>query len=106
MLRRLKETPVDHRVEEDGLIRYSSSNKELVDDAICAVRATVFPAWQVVTCPENWADSYRRYMSQHRIPFAEELSDGEIWFLIDASRRPHSWKIDEPAGDRKLRAAM
>lgn len=105
-LAQLKETPVNHQVAEDGVVRYSSADEEAVDDVITAVRNTVFPTWQVVSCPDNWTESYRLYMSRHRVPFVEEMSNGEVWFLIEASRRPHSWKIDEPASERNLRAAM
>jgi len=33
-------------------------------------------------------------MSRHGIPFQEELSNGELWFLLPRKYRPHKWKLD------------
>ena len=32
-------------------------------------------------------------MSRHDVPLKEEISDGELWFLIPRKYRPHSWKL-------------
>ena len=62
-----------------------------------SIRDKVFPSWQVLTCPKDWIERYRDYMNRHGIPFKEELSDGELWFLIPRKYRPHAWKLDDPA---------
>ena len=34
-------------------------------------------------------------MIRHDIPLKEEMSDGELGFLIPRKYRPHAWKLDE-----------
>jgi hypothetical protein len=65
------------------------------NDVICSIRDEVFPSWQVLTCPHDWKARYRTYMKRHGVPFVEELSNGEVWFLIPRKYRPHAWRLDE-----------
>jgi hypothetical protein len=69
------------------------------------IRNEVFPSWQILTCPKDWIERYRQYMTQHDIPFTEELANHELWFLIPRKYRPHSWKIEDQSPVRKERIA-
>lgn len=94
----LRGAKIDHAVDADGVIHYSADDEEVVDnELISSVRDEVFPAWKVVTCPRDWRGRYRDYMIRHGVPFREELSNGELWFLIPRKYRPHSWKLGGPA---------
>jgi hypothetical protein len=92
----MKKTDVPHHVGRDGTVHYSSDDEVVENEAICSIRDRVFPSWQVLTCPRSWIGSYRTYMSQRRIPFHEELSNGDLWFLLPRKYRPHMWKLDAP----------
>src|SRR5207302_6452172 len=96
LLAQLKKRGIKHTVGRDGMIHYSADDKEVVEDkVICPIRDRVFPAWQILTCPRDWIERYSGYMRDHRIPFYEELSDGEVWFLLPRRHRPHSWKLED-----------
>jgi hypothetical protein len=98
LLALLKQGEIGHEVGRDGIIRYSPADEEVIEnDFICLIRDEVFPSWQLQTCPRSWAVRYRQYMNRHGIPFREELSNGELWFLLPRKYRPHRWKLDEPA---------
>jgi hypothetical protein len=85
------------RVDEDGFVHYSHDDEDLVGNTlICAIRAKAFPSWRVISFPAHWTGSYRQYMTQHKVPFREEVRDGELRFLIPQRFRPHSWKLEEP----------
>lgn len=93
----LQKAGIKHDVGKDGIVHYSSGDDEVVEnDLICSIRDKVFPSWQVLTCPRDWTVSYKKYMSHHGIPFHEELSNGELWFLLPGKYRPHRWKLDGP----------
>jgi hypothetical protein len=99
----LKKSTVDHSIDKDGVVRYSTADEERVEnDLICSIRDKVFPSWKIITCPSDWTASYKEYMSRHGIPFWEELSDGALWFLIPRKYRPHSWKLDGPTKNGRL----
>ena len=101
----LKRAKIEHRVDSDGTIHYSKDDEDTVDnDLICSIRDKVFASWQVLTCPRDWGARYKEYMKQHAVPFLEERSNGELWFLIPRKYRPHSWRLDEP-GEKKGRLA-
>ena len=38
-------------------------------------------------------------MGKHGIPFSEELSNNQLWFLIPGKHRPHLWKLDKDPGE-------
>jgi hypothetical protein len=96
LLALLEKDKVKHHVAKDGTIRYSPDDEEVVEDRfICSVRDGVFPSWQVLTCPSDWTGRYKRYMSRHGIPYYEELSNGELWFLLPRKYRPDRWRLDD-----------
>jgi hypothetical protein len=103
LARLLKKAGIHHFIDKDGAASYSADDQEFVEnDLICSIRDKVFPAWQVLTCPTDWIPSYKSYMNRHEIPFREELSDGERWFLIPRKYRPHLWKLDAPIRKERL----
>ncbi len=92
----LKKSEIRHLVGKDGILHYSAGDEELVEnDMISSIRNQVFPSWQVLSCPKDWTERYRQYMTQHHIPFTEELTDNQLCFLIPRKYRPHSWKMDD-----------
>jgi hypothetical protein len=95
--RSAKKAEIDHFIDKDGIVSYSADEEEIVEnDLIGSIRNRIFPSWQVLTCPSDWTGSYKDYMNRHGIPFREELSNGELWFLIPRQYRPHAWKLDGP----------
>jgi hypothetical protein len=48
----------------------------------------------VLSCPTEWAETYKRYMIHHDIPLKEELADGKSCFLLPPRYRPRAWKLD------------
>ena len=97
LITRLKKAEIQHDVDGDGVVYYSPDDEEVVENGfICSIRDKVFPAWQVLTCPRDWIVRYKQYMSQYEIPFREELSNGELWFLLPRKYRPDRWKLDRP----------
>jgi hypothetical protein len=97
LLALLKKGKIKHDVGKDGIIHFLPEDEEVVEnDYICSIRDKIFPSWQVLTCPRDWVGRYKKYMRHRRIPFREELSKGELWFLLPRRYRPHSWKLDEP----------
>lgn len=98
LLSLLKKAKIKHDVGTDGIVHYCPDDEEVVEnDLICSIRNKVFSSWQVLTCPRAWTVRYKKYMFDHGIPFHEELSNGELWFLIPRNYRPHRWKLDGPA---------
>src|SRR5438132_14360635 len=97
LLNLLRKGKIKHEVGKDGIIYYSSDAEDIIENSfICPVRDQVFPSWQVLTCPRDWAERYKEYMSRHRIPFHEEFSNGEVWFLLPRNYRPGRWKRNDP----------
>jgi hypothetical protein len=84
-------------VDAKRVVHYSHEHEDLIgNELICAIRAGAFSSWQIVSFPVGWTDSYKHYMTEHGVPFREELRDNELRFLIPRSFRPHSWKLEEP----------
>jgi hypothetical protein len=97
LLTLLKKSKIKHDVDKNGMILYSPEDEAVVDnDYICAIRDKVFPSWQVLTCPRDWIVRYKKYMISHWIPFHQEMSNGELWFLLPRKYRPHRWKLNDP----------
>ncbi len=91
----LKKSHVKHTIGANGVIHYSPVDEEIVgNELIPPIRRKVFPSWQILSCPKDWADRYKRYMCEHRVPYTEELIDNKLCFLIPRSYRPHSWALD------------
>jgi hypothetical protein len=106
LIARLAKSGARHSVDKHGVIHYSSDDVELVEnEVISSIRSEVFPSWQVLTCPEECAGPYKAYMTEHGIPFSEELEDDRRWFLIPGKYRPFAWKLDGPGGRCAGRAA-
>jgi hypothetical protein len=103
LLTLLRKSEVKHSIDKQGVIHYSATVADAVEnDLICSIRDEAFPQWQVLTCPPDWIGSYREYMSGHGILFYEELSDGELWFLLPRRFRPHQWKLECPANADRI----
>jgi len=101
----LEKHAIKHRVDQTGVIHFSPADEEKVEnDLIGLVRGQVFRSWQLVTCPDDWSDRYRAYMKVHDIPFQEERSNDETWFLIPRKHRPRLWKLDEPRAKKRALA--
>lgn len=90
----LAQSGLAHRIDRDGVIHFSPDDEDVIEnDLICSIRDAVFPSWQVLTCPPDWVGRYHDYMTEHSVPFQEEVADGERWFLLPRKYRPHSWKL-------------
>src|SRR5256885_12640758 len=88
----LRKARIKHDVGKDGTVRYAPDDEEVLEnDIVCSIRDKIFPSWQVLTCPRDWTVRYKKYMSHHRIPFHEELSNGKLWFLLPRKYRPDRW---------------
>ena len=89
-------------IDTDGVLHYSTEDEEVVEnDLIRSIRDHVFSSWQIISCPRQWAERYKRYMTRHGVPFVEELIDSQLCFLIPRRYRPHSWKLgDSPVGTK------
>jgi hypothetical protein len=75
------------------LVRYNRKATVAIEDVICEIHRTVFPSWQIQSCPEDWIDRYVTYMRSHGIAYREELWNGTLWFLVPGKHRPHRWKL-------------
>jgi len=96
LLALFKKYRVTHSADKSGTIRYSPKSEEFVQNELIAkVRGTAFPSWQLISCPNGWAQRYKDYILQHDIPFHEEVADNELWFLIPRNYRPHAWVLEE-----------
>src|SRR5437899_1903213 len=99
----LKKRRIKHSVGRDGRVHYSEDDEDVVEnEVVCPIRDSVFATWQVLTCPRDWIPRYTDYMRTHGIPFQEELSNGELWFLLPRSYRPHRWKLEEVAKTQRI----
>ncbi len=106
LLGRFRKTETRHTIDSTGAICFSPENEEFVEsELIGPVRSEIFPTWQLVTCPVDWTIDYKTYMDRHEIPYREELSDGELWFLIPRKHRPGSWKIEKTLAESALAAS-
>jgi len=94
LIRLLKKRRVEHRADEDGVLDYSATDIDLVEnELICTIRSQIFPSWQILTCPPDSTEIYRNYMTAHDVPFVEECINGDRWYLIPSKYRPHTWKL-------------
>jgi hypothetical protein len=94
LLRLLRESRIPYRVDDEGTVRYAPEDAEAVgNDVISSVRDRIFATWQVLSFPADWTERYRHYLEKNRIPYEEELANGELRFLIPGNYRPHSWAV-------------
>jgi hypothetical protein len=92
----LKEAKVKHVVDRDGTVHYSSADEETVgNELLYSIRSKVFPDWQLLSCPRDWSDRYKRYMIHQGVPFREEVFNDQLGFLLPRKHRPHAWDLDE-----------
>lgn len=90
----LNKNRIKHWVDKQGLIHYSQADDERVEnDLIASIRKAIFPHWQTVSCPKGWDHRFQNYMKAHDVPFKEEITDGNLGFLIPRKFRPHRWKL-------------
>src|SRR5712691_2572502 len=72
-----------HRIDKKGIILYSPDDEEVIGNEILpAVRNKLFASWQIISCPQDWAERYKRYMIRRDVSFVEELIDNQLCFLI------------------------
>ena len=87
-----------HEIGSNGTLCYSADDEEAIDEhVINPIREEVFPRWQLLNCPPEWAGRYRQYMEHNRLPFQEERIDEEISFLIPRDVDPHRWDLKPAA---------
>jgi hypothetical protein len=90
----MKKANIDYVIDRNGAIRYSRHDEEIVgNELIRTIRNEVFSAWQVLSCPKDWTERYKEYMTKKRVEFAEELINDQLCFLLPRKYRPHSWKL-------------
>ena len=106
----LKKAKVKHAIDRDGVVRYERGDEELVgNELICSIRNKVFSAWQLLSCPADHADRYRRYMIRRGIEYREEWINGQMCFRLPRKHRPHAWALDAKhpmAASKKSRLAL
>jgi hypothetical protein len=94
----LKKNGIRHSVDENGVIHYSPEDEKSVEnDLVSSIRKRVFSSWQVLSCPKEWTERYKQYMTQRDIPFKEELIGGQLCFLLPRKYRPQRWKLEGEA---------
>lgn len=108
LLALLKGARVKHVVvDKNGVMHYSAADEVFVEnDLIRSIRDQAFPSWQIISCPKDWTERYKHYMTQHDVPFVEEWIDDQLCFLIPRRYRPHAWKLDDSSVARKHRIAQ
>jgi hypothetical protein len=103
LLALLRKGDVRYDVAKDGTVRYAPGDEEVVEsEFIGPVRDSIFPNWQVLTCPPAWVERYQQYMNEQGIPFTVEASNGEVWFLLPRKYRPYRWKITDPKKSQRV----
>lgn len=53
---------------------------------------------QILRCPKDALDAYRKKMKEKSVPYEEYLLDGQIVFILPKTYRPHAWKLPEIDG--------
>ena len=105
LVTQLTKQMVPFSVDKEGTVWYSKQFDELVDVKILPpLRSHLFPRWQVLSFPPEWAGVYRNYMQRRRVRFESEWINGQLVFLLPASYRPHTWNLPDPAGPDVKRA--
>ena len=88
----LQDRRISYLVNKEGLIHYSNSDVDVVENVLInSLRSSLFPSWQVLSCPEDWVSRYENYMQKHGIHYRVEITDGEVNFLIPGSHNPLRW---------------
>jgi len=94
LLNALRRSGVNIDIGPNGVVTYGQSARWLVEDAISSIMDSIFNKhnWQSIGFPSGWDGRYRDYLVKRSIPFVEEVSDGDIRFIIPGSYRPLQWK--------------
>ena len=101
LLTLLKKAKIRHNIDPDSMIHYSRGDEEKVgNELLYSIRSKVFPMWQLLSCPPNWTERYKRYMVRHGVPFREELFNNQLGFLLPRKHRPHSWQLEKTGRQR------
>jgi len=110
LLALLRKDKIKHEVGNDGIIRYSPDEEDVIENNfIFSIRDQVFPSWQVLTCPRDWAERYKEYMSRHRIPFHESDSLVRQILQVIQSQNRRAFVVEQPlywTGDHDLAVAL
>jgi hypothetical protein len=83
------------------LLRIVSDTEVVENELICSIRSRIFPKWGIFTLEgdetprPNVTAAYRAYMTQHGIPFAEEIINGFTWFLVPEGIDSFEWGITD-----------
>lgn len=94
LLASVKTAGIKHRLDATKVLHFSSDDEDVVGNKLIKpLRDEQFQSWQVLSCPTEWTERYRQYMRKHRIPFSEELIDGETCFLISGHQTPLDWEL-------------
>ncbi|MBI3821598.1 MAG: hypothetical protein HY289_02850 [Planctomycetes bacterium] len=104
LLALLRKAKIRHDVDRDGFIHYSRGDEEIVgNELISSIRKRAFPAWQLLSCPKEYVERYRQYMTRHGIEFREEWINHQLCFLLPRKHRPHAWNLQDPGHPIKPR---
>jgi hypothetical protein len=79
------------KLDESGVVYYDARVEEAIEDILAAIRESQFSSWQILSCPSEWVNKYRSEMARRKVPFIEELNDGQIEFLLPGDQEPHDW---------------
>jgi hypothetical protein len=83
LLRLFRASGIKHVIDQNAIVHYSSEDEDVVENhLIKSIRDKIYPSWQVLSVPQDWATRYRNYMKSHQISFEEELVNGDGCFLI------------------------
>lgn len=95
----------DYAIDPRGYVYYHARHTEAFEEVLAKLRSQLFESWQLLSCPEDSLDSYRYTMRKLRVPFAEEVNDNRIEFLIPGDVDPHSWSLeDRPSNGKRSKA--
>lgn len=93
LLRLLHQAGISYGVDKDRNVYYLSQDEEPFEDLLSAVRDEAIPSWQILSSPEEWVPKYRAEIVRRKVPFYEEMNNGQIEFLLPRAAKPHSWRM-------------
>lgn len=93
LISRVSRAAIPYAVDRNRHVYYNSEDEESFEDVLAGIRSSVFPRWQVLSSPKNWADRYRLEMERRGIAYQEEWTNGSIEFLISQEHDPHGWEL-------------
>ena len=93
LIARLRDSALEYTVRPDGGVDYRSGDEEAFEDVLAQVRGEVFPDWQVLSFPPEWASRYRAALAARAVAYEEEVNDGDVEFLLAGCHAPHAWAV-------------